>query len=451
MFVRYLCLRIGFLWLSFCIVASAQENPLWTAVKNVPAQPSQHDNENGFAYSERINSLRRAALVEYIEGTNGQTGLLSAHLESGELTIESHRVLRNGIATPGQQELAVHNIVLKLGSEIKPTIVVAAHLDKVVETGTGVIDDWSGCTMVLNACHSLAENDELLNHNFIFVCFAYEESNLWGSKTFVNDLKLGDTLLTPMLGGLHNIKAMINLECLGVSDLYGWKEGSTESLAVEAQSVANLLGLNFENRLIGLPVGADSVPFFFEGIPSITIDSLKAPAFPGDTNHDFGKIHSSEDKLSSMNEAKYLTTLDFVTTYLQRLDQALVSSGFQAGYQQLRVAQPTKEEHPMVKYISFGHGLHSQMNRVQPSARLQFDTSRETLSLAVSIPASGFSLPKQDAIESVCRNSCVVQLGKGVFAFQEHGNWVFVAVKDGKAKRTALRNLPESTETDMFP
>ena len=419
------------LWLSLASIASAQENPLWTAVKNVPAQPAQYDGESELAYSERVNSLRRAALIEYIKGTDGQAGLLSDHLDSGILTMESHRVLKDGVLAPGQPQLKVHNIVLKLGDGLKPTIVVGAHLDKVVAAGTGVIDDWSGCIMVLNTCRSLAEHADELNHDFVFVCFAYEENNLWGSQTFVNDLKFGDFLLTPMLGGLHNIKGMVNLECLGVSQLYGWKEGSTESMAVEAKSVANQVGLEFENRPIGLPVGADSVPFFFEGIPTITIDSLKAPASPGDTNHDFGKIHSSEDKLSNMDESKYLGTLEFVTSYLKRLDQSLISSGFQSGYQKLRVAQPTKEKNPLVKYMAFGHGAHEQMDVPKRSASFSAPTTRSSSDSA---------------------STTGVRIADGVVALHDKSGWVIVAIKNNEARRTKLENITESHPgADIFP
>tara|TARA_R110002073_G_scaffold73085_17_gene178872 strand:- start:21983 stop:23269 length:1287 start_codon:yes stop_codon:yes gene_type:complete len=414
--------------LSLVSIASAEENPLWTALKSVPAQPSRNDGESELAYSERVNSLRHSALIRYIAGTDEQGGLLSDHLDNNILTMESHRVLKDGVLLSGQQQLMVHNIVLKLGDGLKPTIVVAAHLDKVVAAGTGVIDDWSGCIMILNACRSLAEQADELNHNFVFVCFAYEENNLWGSQTFVNDLKFGDSLLTPMLGGLQNIKGMVNLECLGVSGLYGWKEGSTESLAIEAKSVANLVGLDFENRPIGLPVGADSVPFFFEGIPSITIDSLKAPAFPGDTNHDFGKIHSSEDKPSNMSEAKYLATLEFVTAYLRRLDQSLSSAGFQAGYQQLRTAHPTKERNPLVKYVSFGHELHKQMDH----------------SHSFVVPAESPSTQRTVG--------AAVRIAEGAVALRDDAGWVILTLRDGKARQTRLDDISTSQSgTNVFP
>ena len=87
MIAREKYLYCAFLLLSFGVIADAGDNPLWNTVKSVPAQPDKNDGESDLDYGERINSLRRAALIDYIKGADGQTGLLSAQLESGALTM----------------------------------------------------------------------------------------------------------------------------------------------------------------------------------------------------------------------------------------------------------------------------------------------------------------------------------------------------------------------------
>ncbi|HUG68470.1 MAG TPA: M20/M25/M40 family metallo-hydrolase [Pirellulaceae bacterium] len=408
-----------------CSYAPAQqaslEDSLWHYLRAVPVQGEQNEGENKFEFSERVNKEREKQLIEIIVGTQQSRGLLSNELDHREandlpLSLHRHRVLKEG--TRSTPELAVKNLVVKLGSGEKPTIVVGAHLDKVVEAGTGVIDDWSGAVLILHLCKALSRHRDF-NHNFVFVCFAYEESGLWGSETFVNDLRVGDDTLTPLIGGLHNVKAMVNIECLGVSQLYGWKEGSTQELADVAEEVASEVGVDFTNRPIGLPVGADSVPFFFEGIPAITIDSLKAPEFEGDTSHDFGKIHTSQDKLSNIIKDRYVSTLGFATRYLVKLDHQL--AGSRDSYDARRRSRPTPAEHPLVTYQSFGHHLHSRV-------------SLESGASASFAPMSGSNVQRPGDCNSI-------RIVDGVVALRDSGEWWIVSVTDKGIRKTRLAEV----------
>jgi hypothetical protein len=419
------------------------EDALWQALKTSPARPNLSPGEDRFEFGERINKQREKRLLEIIEGKDGALGLLTNELSNGTLTLQKHRVLRNGgkpTSPPGgSRPLEVNNLVLKLGSGTKPTVVIGAHLDQVIEGGQGVIDDWSGSVLIIHACKLLANRPGTLNHNFVFVCFAYEEgvpkveggrdpeSGLSGSKTFVNDLKLGDTTLTPLIGGLHNVKAMVNIECLGVTGLYGWKEGSTKLLADEAKTVADRMGRSFVNRDIGLPVGADSVPFFFEGIPAITIDSLKAPN-DQDDSHDFGKIHSEQDQLATIDRAKYVSTLTFAHEYLQHLDEHLHRN--RNAYAGFRLSEPEPRDYPLVTRDSFGHGFHKN---AAPHDDAAFQ------------PVAGPLGPTQP-------QGFQTADGALIFALHQNREWVIVTIKNGKARRTPLGKIvPFEYGTEILP
>ena len=320
---------------SIVVSAEAKES-LWQDVQSVPAVGDGEDYE-------QQNQKRYAKLVSLVD-----------ELGNGVKRID-HRVLQQGTGP----ELAIPNVVFKIGNGVKPTIVVGAHLDKVEEAGTGVIDDWTGCANIIHASKALLAKDGL-KHNFVFVCFAYEEKNLWGSQTFVNDLKASrHSELNQLLGGINNVKAMLNFECLGVSELYGWKEGATPWLADLATGVANrTANVSFRNREIGLPVGADSVPFFYEGIPSLTIDSLESPG-------DFSKIHSSQDVIGNIGEVKIKNTLEYSVKLILELDKFAGSSfaGYKSQASLLRPPKPAS--HPNVVVQSYAHSHH---HRVGPSS-----------------------------------------------------------------------------------
>ena len=340
------------------VVSDEAKEDLWQDVRSVPPVEAAESYE-------QQNRKRYDKLVTLVDG-----------LGAGVDRID-HRVLDRGVG----QEQAIPNIVFKVGTGVKPTIVVGAHLDKVAEVGTGVIDDWTGCANIIHTAKLLLAQDSL-EHNFVFVCFAYEEKSLWGSQTFVNDLKLQrNTDLEKLVGGLSNIKAMINFECLGVSELYGWKEGSTVMLTDIATAVSNsIAGVNFTNRDIGLPVGADSVPFFYEGIPCVTIDSLKVP-------DDFSKIHSALDDLSEVREAKIKSTLEFSFCYLLKLDSTLGLDFVKTGFTRSFLEPP--ERSASVRFESFGHSFHTHKPNRVSGDQSKFASSASSRSELLAVELNG--------------------------------------------------------------
>lgn len=216
-----------------------------------------------------------------------------------------------------RHELPVKNVQVTLpGIHADKVILLGAHLDQVPRpTGQttsphGIIDDWSGVALLVKLYEHLSQHADRhgpFHHTFVFVGFAYEESGLWGSESYVNQLANE--------GKLSHVKAMVNFECLGVSDLFTWDNGSTEWLEELGEMVAsNLDGVELKRRML-TGVGADSVPFILNHRPAITIDSL--------SRADFGKIHTPEDNRGNINNDKYRAAFRFASSYLKELDATL--------------------------------------------------------------------------------------------------------------------------------
>ena len=89
-------------------------------------------------------------------------------------------------------------------------IVVGAHFDHVSE-GDGVVDNWSGASLLPSLFQSLMGSAR--KHTFIFVAFTGEEEGLLGSAFYVKQLSKDQ---------LSNIEAMINLDSLGLGPTEVW-------------------------------------------------------------------------------------------------------------------------------------------------------------------------------------------------------------------------------------
>jgi hypothetical protein len=194
---------------------------------------------------------------------------------------------------------ALNNITVTKPGATSGIILVGAHFDK-VQPGSGVVDNWSGAAMVANLYQSL--RTVKTRHTFQFVGFAYEEQGRLGSRDF----------LVPLTGTeRRRIKAMVNLECLGVDGPFLWTNGSTDALEAFAHRVAatNKLTL-LDHEIRG--VESDSTSFARYGIPVITFDGL--------ASENFGLIHSERDQFSAIKPDRYANTYKLLTRFLLALD-----------------------------------------------------------------------------------------------------------------------------------
>jgi len=179
------------------------------------------------------------------------------------------------------------------------TFIIGAHLDH-SSAGAGIIDDWTGVAVMVGLARSLAKSPR--RHAWVFAGFDMEEAGRVGSRHFVAAMPAEER---------RRVRAMVNLECLGVSGMKVWMTGSADALESLARQAAarGSFPLTFR-ELHG--VTADSDSFMAAGIPAITLDSLDAA--------DFRLIDSPLDRFEAVRPERLYEQFKFILKYVQALD-----------------------------------------------------------------------------------------------------------------------------------
>lgn len=196
------------------------------------------------------------------------------------------------------------NVMVVKTGESSAFIVVGGHLDKVAK-GDGIIDDWSGTTLVTNLYQAL--KNVKTRHTIKFIAFAGEEQGLLGSKAHV--AKMSDD-------EKKNCKAMLNLECVGIDGPHCWTNGSTDALEKILHEVADREKISLKDHEVR-GVGADSMSFEKIGVPVITID--------GTPQKYFRYLHSPADTIDKINKDNYHTTYILALKFLVTLDETMAN------------------------------------------------------------------------------------------------------------------------------
>jgi hypothetical protein len=195
------------------------------------------------------------------------------------------------------------NIICMLRGSSDSVIIVGAHTDH-AEVGQGVVDDWSGAALLPALFESLRKAPR--RHTFLFIGFADEEKGLWGSHNYVQHLTHEQ---------LQGIRAMVNLECLGLTPTKVWADRADRQLL----SGLVLIARNYQLDLQGVNVDGvgddDTRPFLFRHVPAITIHSVTQQTWP--------ILHSRRDNLTAINFTDYYDTYRLMAAYLAYLDATL--------------------------------------------------------------------------------------------------------------------------------
>ena len=193
------------------------------------------------------------------------------------------------------------NIICKLPGTMDSVILVGAHFDH-VDRGDGVVDNWSGASMLPSLYQGL--KDETREHTFIFIAFAGEEKGLVGSRFYVKSLGAEE---------LTKIKAMICMDTLALGPTEVWVSRSNPELVLAANRIAQslkspLTGVNVEK------VGeSDEEAFIQRKIPTITIHSL--------TQETLSVLHSPKDNYRAVHFDDYYQSYRLLSAYLAYLDK----------------------------------------------------------------------------------------------------------------------------------
>jgi len=179
-------------------------------------------------------------------------------------------------------------------------IVVGGHFD-LITAGMGAVDDWSGAVMLPSLYESLKSRPR--RHDFVFVAFAAEEMGLDGSRVYVN------ALTKPQRAA---IRAMINLECLGLASPKIWGSHADPRLLEAYARIASLLHIQPGSVNIDQVGDDDSHSFRDAKIPTLTIHSITQETFP--------ILHTSRDNIGAIDVDQYYAAYRLTATLLAYVD-----------------------------------------------------------------------------------------------------------------------------------
>jgi len=236
--------------------------------------------------------------------------VLKSRLESGKVGRgERENALRDLFreASCAAQEQPVDkktgNVICTLPGASNLDIVVGGHFDY-VEHGEGIVDDWSGASMLPSLYQAMKGRPR--RHSFVFVGFAAEERGLVGSAKYVKNLSSEEK---------NRIRSFVNLECLGLSPTKVWVNRSNVDLTQLLSEAAQQASLPLKGMNVDRVGDDDTHSFLSEHIPVISIHSLTQETLP--------ILHSDRDTMRAIHLADYSTTYKLVAYYLAYLDEKL--------------------------------------------------------------------------------------------------------------------------------
>jgi putative aminopeptidase FrvX len=192
------------------------------------------------------------------------------------------------------------NLICTLPGESDSRILmITAHFDY-VRPGDGVVDDWSGASLLPSLFEAL--NHEKTKHTVTFVAFAGETRGMIGSKFYASGLTPEEQ---------KRIAAVVNLEALGLGAPEVWAGRSDVRLTNALTGIATAMKMTvMQVSRLGFG-GSDAEPFRRTNIPTITLFSpiplaiYHNPANDTRSEIDFQEYYKMYRLLSA-----YLTFLD---------------------------------------------------------------------------------------------------------------------------------------------
>lgn len=199
------------------------------------------------------------------------------------------------------------NVICVLPGQDQSQIIVGGHFD-FVNAGRGVLDNWSGCSLLPSLYQSIKSSPR--RHTFVFIGFADEEKGLVGSRSYVHEMSKEDVRRT---------SAMINMDSLGAGPTRFEQDRADKRLADAFTAVANEKHLPWGVVNIHQVGRSDADSFQDRHIPALLIHSITTETFP--------ILHTPRDQMAVMHVADYYDTYRLIAAYLAYLDVTLDAPG----------------------------------------------------------------------------------------------------------------------------
>jgi hypothetical protein len=193
------------------------------------------------------------------------------------------------------------NLICTLHGSSEGIFIIGAHFDYHEEYGEGVVDNWSGASLLPSLFEGL--KSQTLKHSFRFVGFAEEEKGLIGSTFYTKQLQPSE---------LQNIRVMIDLDSLGLGPTKIWLTHSDERMAAGLKGVADALNLPLEVVNADQVGDEDSTPFRRLHIPTVMLHSI--------TQQTLSILHSPNDNIGKIHFSDYYDSYRLIAAYLAYLD-----------------------------------------------------------------------------------------------------------------------------------
>jgi putative aminopeptidase FrvX len=195
------------------------------------------------------------------------------------------------------------NVICLLPGSSDRVIIVGAHFDRVSE-GDGVVDNWSGASLLPSLYESVKL--ESRKHTYIFIGFTDEEQGEVGSRFYARRMSKEQVAATD---------AMVNMDTLGLAPAEVWASHSDKRLVGALAYIAKQLNLPVTGVNVEQIGSTDAEKFSERKIPRITIHSLNQETWNAHI------LHTSKDKLSAMRLDDYYQTYRLLAAYVAFLDQ----------------------------------------------------------------------------------------------------------------------------------
>jgi hypothetical protein len=195
------------------------------------------------------------------------------------------------------------NLICTLPGQTESVVIVGAHFDHVQE-GDGVVDNWSGASLLPSLYQSL--NRIPRRHTFLFTAFAGEERGLVGSESYVNHMSKED---------VDRTAAMINMDSLGLGPTEAWLSHSDPNLAGLLSWASKTLKIPLRAMNVEAVGSSDSEEFARRKIPRLTVHSV--------TQTTLAVLHNSRDNLRAIHMEDYYDSYHLLAAYLAVVDTAL--------------------------------------------------------------------------------------------------------------------------------
>lgn len=157
---------------------------------------------------------------------------------------------------------AAPNVICRMPGESEDTVVIGAHFDRVTSK-LRPIDNWRSASLLPSLYQCLRTRKR--HYTMVFIAFSDSGNDPTGAQTYAAHLDQAD---------LSHLRAMINLDALGLSPTKVWSTHSDKDLVAALMTMVYTMKLPASQISIAAAGKTDSEPFLDRKIPQITIHSI---------------------------------------------------------------------------------------------------------------------------------------------------------------------------------